>query len=323
MRDHKLAIIIPAYKADYLEATLTSLHDQTDKQFTVYIGDDCSPYDLKSIVDQFIGKINIVYHRFDQNMGGISLTKQWERCVNLSDEEWIWLFSDDDIMERKAVEIFHSSVDDKSLLYKFNTYIIDGRGDLNPIYRRYDPLNKLEGCLSSANFIKNRLRGNGFRSFAVEYIFHRSLFSRYGFIEFPLAWNSDDATWLRYSISNGKEIKILNGSVFWRLSESNITSDTRSNTTIKQKVEASLLYIEWLSKSFISYDLRVNTNIILKWFSIQIGLFMPQISVRDFYHLLRKTPYSFQYHVVSFYYLRHVKFQLIKRNIQVILKRYK
>lgn len=320
---HKLAIVIPAYKGDYLVSTLKSLHDQTDKRFTVYIGDDCSPYNLKCIVDQFIDKINIVYHRFDQNMGSISLTKQWERCINLSDEEWIWLFSDDDIVDRKAVEVFYRSVDDRSLLYKFNTYIIDGGGDLNPIYKKYDALNKLEGRISSEYFINSRLKGDGFRSFAVEYIFHRSLFSTYGFIEFPLAWNSDDATWLRYSIANGKEIKILNGSVFWRLSESNITSDTKSNTTIKQKMEASLLYIEWLSKLLVSYDLRVNTNIILKWLSIQIGLFKPQISVRTFYHLLRKTPYSFQYPIVSFYYLRHVKFQGIKRNIQLILKRYK
>ena len=323
MRNHKLAVIIPAYKADYLAATLRSLYDQTDKRFTVYIGDDCSPYDIKSIVDQFIDKINIVYHRFDENMGSISLTKQWERCVKLSDEEWIWLFSDDDIIEEKAVEVFYDTVEDKSLLYKFNTFIIDNKGNLNPIYRKFDPLNKLEGSISSEYFIDNRLRGNGFRSFAVEYIFHRSLFSTYGFIEFPLAWNSDDATWLRYSIANGKKIKVLNGNVFWRLSDSNITSDTKSNVTIKQKVEATLLYTNWLAKLFASYGLREKKEIILKWFSIQIGLFMPQTSFGGFCQLLKEIPFSFPYIMVSYYYLRHVKLQGIKRNTQRIFKRYK
>ena len=39
--DQNLAIIIPAYKGAYLKRTLDSLVQQTNKNFSVYIGDDC------------------------------------------------------------------------------------------------------------------------------------------------------------------------------------------------------------------------------------------------------------------------------------------
>lgn len=49
----RLAIIIPAYKENFLFETLQSLANQTNKDFNVYVGDDCSPYDLQSIVSRF------------------------------------------------------------------------------------------------------------------------------------------------------------------------------------------------------------------------------------------------------------------------------
>lgn len=320
MTRHKLAIIIPAYKAEYLAITLASLYKQTDTRFKVYIGDDCSPYDLKTIVDQFIDKLEIVYHRFENNLGSISLTKQWERCVLLSNEEWIWLFSDDDIIETNAVQVFYESMDEESLLYKFHTKIIDEKGDLNPYYVKFDQLNNLEDYISSDDFINNRLKSNGFRSFAVEYIFHRSLFLSIGFIDFPLAWNSDDACWLRYSIANGKRIKLLNSYVYWRLSTSNITSDTKSSIVTKQKVDASILYLEWLNKMLIDHNLLIHEGMLLKWFSIQIGVFMPYITMNEFCILLKKLPYSFKRISISIYFLRYVRSQGIKRKFQVVLK---
>lgn len=42
----KLAIIIPAYKPRFLRETLDSIAKQNNHDFTVYIGDDASPYQL-------------------------------------------------------------------------------------------------------------------------------------------------------------------------------------------------------------------------------------------------------------------------------------
>jgi hypothetical protein len=45
-------------------------------------------------------KFDFVYHRFESNLGGISLTQQWERCIELiADEVWIMILGDDDFQE--------------------------------------------------------------------------------------------------------------------------------------------------------------------------------------------------------------------------------
>ena len=49
----KLAIIIPAYKPRFLQETLDSIAKQNNHEFTVYIGDDASPYPLETIVDRY------------------------------------------------------------------------------------------------------------------------------------------------------------------------------------------------------------------------------------------------------------------------------
>ena len=67
--EKKVAIIIPAYKSRFLQQTLDSVAAQTDKDFTVYIGDDASPHDLKNIVYLYQDKLDIVYYRFETNLG--------------------------------------------------------------------------------------------------------------------------------------------------------------------------------------------------------------------------------------------------------------
>ena len=106
----RLAIIIPVYKPDFLEEALECLAAQTCKDFTVYVGDDCSPHPLSEIVMPFKEKMNLHYTRFDSNLGAKDLIGQWERCVALAqDEEWLWLFSDDDQMDNNCVESFYGT----------------------------------------------------------------------------------------------------------------------------------------------------------------------------------------------------------------------
>ena len=67
---HRLAIVIPAYKATFLPAALDSIAMQACKDFTLYVGDDCSPEPIGNIVEQYRDKIDLVYQRFETNLGG-------------------------------------------------------------------------------------------------------------------------------------------------------------------------------------------------------------------------------------------------------------
>lgn len=51
--EEKIAIVIPAYKCRFLRQTLDSIVVQTCRSFTVYIGDDASPQNLKEIVSDY------------------------------------------------------------------------------------------------------------------------------------------------------------------------------------------------------------------------------------------------------------------------------
>ena len=105
-----LAIVIPAYKPDFLDATLQSFLNQSDKRFHIYIADDCSPFDLRGIVEKYEKVLPLTYHRFESNLGQHTLVGHWRRAIELAQrEEWIWLFSDDDVADADCVKSFHAA----------------------------------------------------------------------------------------------------------------------------------------------------------------------------------------------------------------------
>lgn len=89
----KIAIVIPAYKIDFFDSVLKSLANQTNKNFTIYVGIDASKSDFESIIDRYSNSLDIVFKRFEENLGGKDLVAQWTRCIELTHgEPWIWLF---------------------------------------------------------------------------------------------------------------------------------------------------------------------------------------------------------------------------------------
>ena len=71
-----LAIVIPYYKLTFFEDTLASLAHQTDKSFKVYIGNDASPEDPLFLLNQYKGKFDFNYYKFENNLGSKSLVIQ-------------------------------------------------------------------------------------------------------------------------------------------------------------------------------------------------------------------------------------------------------
>lgn len=305
----KLAIIIPAYKAMYLESTLNSFVSQTESDFNIYIGDDNSPEDIYSIVKRFRHKLNIKYIKFEENIGSNSLTKQWERCIELSNEEWVWLFSDDDIASPYCVEVFYKSVSNVSKFYKFHTSIINGEG--TNIRGDKESVNKVENYITSQDFIDRRLDARGFRSFAVEYIFHRSLYDKLNFVDFPMAWASDDASWLIYSLENSKKITILDEKVFWRLSDSNISSKNSDNIIVSKKIIASINFINWLRNYNLIGLIILDERKMLRWLSIQIASLEYHLSYHDYKKIIEDANINASTIVILKYFFL-VKFYHIK-----------
>lgn len=244
--EKKLAIVIPAYKATFLSATLDSIAAQTCKNFTLYVGDDCSPNNIKKIVDRYIDKIDVVYHRFETNLGSKDLVAQWERCIDMiHDEKWIWLFSDDDVMDKNCVEEFYKMANNSTSFYfHFNIRQIDTNGLIQKNFAKFP------NHISAVEYLEAKTDGLLF-SFVVEFIFERNFFFEAGrFENFDMAWGSDYITTLKLAnLNNGIET-IQNAMISWRSSEENI-SPNKSARILKRKMISVVQNLLWI-KNFIN-----------------------------------------------------------------------
>ena len=250
-----LAIIIPYFKLTFFKATLQSLAAQTCQDFKVYIGDDASPENPTDLLEPFQGQFEFVYHRFETNLGGVSLTQQWERCIALSDnEEWLMILGDDDVLGENVVEAFYSLINEKSLeidLIRCKLEVIKNDSLIENIfdYQLHENSNRfLERILSLVETIT-----------ASEFIFSRYIYiKKGGFVDYPLAWFSDYATWLKFSESTGV-CNLINAKVFWRLSTLNISGTNNDICSSRKKVQSLFMFINFVK----SFDKITNFEIII------------------------------------------------------------
>jgi glycosyltransferase involved in cell wall biosynthesis len=239
----QLAIIIPVFKPDFLAKALSCLSQQTDPRFNIYIGDDASPADIQSIAKSTLKGRSYIYRRFENNLGGKSLPQQWNRCVDLSNEPWVWLFGDDDTMDENCVEAFYKLLEKEKPaadILRFDSWIINESDKVIGLHTLHpDEESWLE-------FAYGHLMGWR-RSFMQQLIFRRSAFEATGgFVDFPLAWSTDDAAVIAMGRKN-KIRRIPNARVYWRSSGKNITPD-KSLQKRKIKLRAVCLFLEWLEK---------------------------------------------------------------------------
>jgi glycosyltransferase involved in cell wall biosynthesis len=238
-----LAIIIPYYKLTFFEETLQSLANQTNKRFKVYIGDDASPEDPTDLLNQYQGKFDFIYHRFEINLGGISLTQQWERCIALSDnKEWLMILGDDDFLGTNVVEQFYvhlQEFDSKANVVRFASQLIyEVDNSKSKIYTH--------PVWESATDAFYRKFERITMSSLSEYVFTRKAFKKYGFYNYPLAWNSDDRAWLDFS--DDQPIYSINDAlVYPRISNLNITGK-RDNWKLKNESSAAFYHFLILDK---------------------------------------------------------------------------
>lgn len=236
----ELAIVIPAFKPDFFRDTLASLAAQTSMRFHVYVGNDGGPDELEEACGEF-PNLPITYHRFPENLGGTSLVSHWNRCVGLSSEPWVWLLSDDDVVSPECVGTFWDrraqGADAGDTLYRFDTRTIDATGK-SILAHAPHPTRE-----TGEDFVFSRLLGQR-HSFVVEYVFPRASFDAHGgFVDFPLAWCSDDATWYVFA-GEGEIVTLEAGQVSWRASGRNITDADGFGQ--RAKLEAALAYLDFV-----------------------------------------------------------------------------
>lgn len=298
-----LAIVIPYYKITFFEATLQSLANQTDKRFKVYIGDDASMENPASLLEKYKNTFDFKYHRFESNLGGISLVKQWERCIALiENEEWLMILGDDDVLGNSVVEEYYKNLSIVVSLdinvVRYASAQIDAKG------KRTSKIFYHPQVENSIDFLFRKLKG-GTRSSLSEYIFRKNTVLAVKFKEFPLAWYSDVLAVLEFSKFNN--IYTINSSlILFRYSSLNI-SGKMDNGKVKNISSYLFFYyvieikqvnfsnkqmdilLDNLEKSIINHkkNLKLFTNISLFYFK--------NIFIKRYFRLIIKILSSRKY----------------------------
>ena len=247
-----LAIVVPFYKVDYFQDLLEALKNQTNQDFCVYVGDDCSPNDPQEIIERYKDVLNISYLRFEQNLGAVSLAKQWNRCLEMvGDETWVWVVPDDDIPAKECVAAFYNALpaaeENRVKVFRFSYKLIDENGTVTNDLQFEEP--ELEDNLAYYNRL---MRGKTASSLG-DNIFHKeSLVGTGGFVDFPKAWGSDHATVLR-AASGGQLRYLADATLYFRISGKNISSDTSDGV---EKLKARIQFARWLQNNEHIFPVR-------------------------------------------------------------------
>ena len=248
MKKPEIAIVMPVYKNEFFEEAFQSVINQTDSNFHVYIGNDGGDRKIEKILHSFGELQNVTYRYFDENLGRTSLTAHWNRCLDMVGEEnWVWLFSDDDVMDEDCIENFRKTqaTNPDISLFRFNS--IKFTNDILLRENTFPPKLSLSEFLPiKFNYLQE--------SYAIEYIFHKSLLKEIGaFPDFPLGWCADDLFWIQ-CMKYSDIVTIPDSLVYWRYSDLNISGKRNTTETAIQKMNACILFTEELYRIGIFND---------------------------------------------------------------------
>jgi len=283
----KYTFLLAAFKTHYLKETITSILGQKYKDFLLVVSDDCSPEDVKGVVNQFDDK-RLLYVRNDINIGGYKLVGHWNLQLKRdAQSDYVIMASDDDVYDNnflieidKLVEKY-PEVDE----IRARCRIIGGTGELISVD---DPADEYQ---TELQFSENLYNGRHIRSFA-NFVFKTEVLkNKGGFVNFPYAWYADAATTLMMA-----EHGVANTShpLFSYRSSPLAISSTRNKQVIKGKMEATLMYYEWMD--FYIRNMKFTKNV------YNSGL------MTSFIHLYRHDAFA----TIISYFSAHSLIEIIK-----------
>lgn len=237
----KYSFVLPAYKATYFREAIDSILAQTYTDFELIIVNDASPEDLDSIVKSYDDS-RIKYFINEDNIGGKDLVAQWNHSILYARGEYLILASDDDVYFPQYLERMDVLVEKYPdvKVFRPRVQVIDEQGRLKHVY----------GCISEKvslfEYCNYWISTGG----AIGHIvFDReSLIEKGGFVNFPMAWGSDEATILMM----GYRGICFDSEILYSFRNSGVNISSRINNyhSLTQKVEARRQFYNWL-KGFL------------------------------------------------------------------------
>lgn len=205
----KSSFILPAYKRRFLKESIDSILAQTCRDFELVIVDDKSPEGLYEVIKEYkweptfealpdggrkwrVDGIPVRYYQNAENIGGKDLVAAWNHAMEYATGEWSVLASDDDrylphfLEEMIGLSIKYPKCD----LVHCRVAGINEIGEWTIVgEQRVEFETQVQHVYArGVNRVYERMPDFMFKSAALKAIG--------GFVSFPIAWYSDDATWM-------------------------------------------------------------------------------------------------------------------------------
>ena len=236
MSNTLVTIAIPAYKSAYLSESICSALQQYYRNIELIVVDDCSPDDIKGVVDAF-DDTRIRYVRNDVNLGSTSVVHNWNRCLNEARGEFFVLLCDDDILLPNMVSSMLALAEKYPECGIFHA----GRSVLRKSGERYTAESWAEEE-SYAEFVERKFEGKR-KHTITEFFYRTALIRKEKYAVFPVGFYSDDVTILHLCKLQGKMVSCDEPLVVFRESEVHITGNDRY---AEGKLQAFIQYYSYL-----------------------------------------------------------------------------
>ena len=193
----RYSILLPSFRARFLNECLESILRQTEPDFELIVVDDASPEDLESIVRSFADP-RIRYFRNAVGCGAEHLVDNWNICLGHARGEFVLNMGDDDLLEPRCLEAFGELIarhPDKDV-YHMRASFIDENGTVFRVLEERPETETLEEMVLA--------RWKGRPQMIGDYLFRRQpLAEAGGYYDLPYAWCSDDITVFRAAREKG------------------------------------------------------------------------------------------------------------------------
>lgn len=234
------SITIPAYKTRFLDEAIHSVIAQTYQDWQLVIVDDCSPEDLKSIVEPYLADSRVEYYRNEKNCGAVDVVDNWNICLSHCTGDYVICMGDDDRLLPCCLEELSKTIDKYPELnvYHLQTEIIDESGK---IIETLEERPEQEDVLSLMT-----KRWEGRKQYIGDFCYSRKHLNAFGgYYPLPYAWGSDDITLFRAALPSGIANVSRTG---FQYRENQYSISLAHNDA--EKVATVLLQREWYQKAF-------------------------------------------------------------------------
>jgi glycosyltransferase involved in cell wall biosynthesis len=246
----RVSVVVPNYNhAAFLRQRVKSVLNQTFENFEVILLDDSSTDESREILSEYANYPRVIVEFNEKNSG--STFKQWNRGVELSRGEYIWIAESDDFADERLLERLVSALDaepEASFAY-CRSWRVDEQNRLHGFVDQYltdlhptrwagdycsDGLEECEKYFVFRNMVAN----------ASAVLFRKSVYERVGGADESLKLCGDWKLWASMALA-GKVVHVSDPLNYFRFHDKSVSGMDAGRAVLAQE---TLSVVQWLLK---------------------------------------------------------------------------